>query len=58
MANIGQIVSSINVPEIRDIVNEVVQKKLTPTYELIGYFNHLDSVEKLTDEVKRELESY
>ena len=44
-------------PEISDIVNEVVQKKLTPAYELIGYFNHLDSVEKLTDEVKRELES-
>ena len=57
MTNVRRIVSTINVPEIRDIINEVVQEKLTPAYDLIGYFNHLDSVEKLTDGIKRELET-
>ena len=57
MANIEKIVSSINVPEIREVVNESVRQKSTPAYDLIGYFNHLDSVESLTDEVKQELET-
>ena len=56
MGNIEKIVTSVNVPEIREIVHEVVRQKSTPAYDLIGYFNHLDSVEKLTDGVKRELE--
>ena len=41
MANIGKIVSSINIPEIREVVGEVVEQKSTPAYDLIGYFNHL-----------------
>ena len=57
MANINKIVSSINVPEIREVVNEVVRQKSTPAYELIGYFNYLDSVESLTDGVRQELET-
>ena len=57
MGNVEKIVSSINVPEIREVVNEVVLEKSTPAYDLIGYFNHLDSVEKLTNGVKRELET-
>ena len=57
MGNIEKIVTSVNVPEIREIVHEVVQQKSTPAYDLIGYFNHLDSVEKLTSGVKRELET-
>ena len=57
MANVEKIVSSINVPEIREVVNEVVQEQLTPAYDLIGYFNHLDSIEQLTNGVKRELET-
>ena len=57
MANVEKIVSSINVPEIREVVNEAVRQKSTPAYDLIGYFNHLDSVESLTDEVKQELET-
>ncbi len=55
IGNIGHIVSCINVPEIQDIVNQVVLQKSTPAYDLIGYFNHLDSVEELTDGVKQEL---
>ncbi len=57
MGNVEKIVSSINVPEIREIIHEVVEQKSTPAYDLIGYFNHLDSVEKLTNGVRRELEA-
>ena len=57
MANVKKIVNSINVPEIREVVNELVRQKSTPAYDLIGYFNHLYSIEKLTDRVKQELET-
>ena len=57
MGNVDKIVNSINVPEIREVVNEVVLQKSTPAYDLIGYFNHLDSTEKLTDRVQQELET-
>ena len=55
MTNIEKIVSTVNVPEIREIIQEVVQEQSTPAYDLIGYFNYLDSVEELTDGVKQEL---
>lgn len=57
MANVRRIVSNINVREIRDIISEVVLEKSTPAYDLIGYFNHLDSVEKLTNGIRRDLET-
>ena len=57
IGNVGKIVNSINVPGIREIVDEVVQQKSTPAYDLIGYFNLLDSVEKLTDSVKQALQT-
>ena len=57
MGNVEKIVTSINVPEIREVVNEVVRQKSTPAYDLIGYFNHLDSTEKLTDRVQEDLET-
>ena len=57
MLNVEKIVSSINVPEIREVVNEVVQENSTPAYDLIGYFNHLDSIEKLTNGARQELET-
>ena len=57
MGNIEKIVTSVNVPEIRGIVHEVVQQKSTPAYDLIGYFNHLDSGEKLTEGLKEELKT-
>ena len=55
MINIEKIVRTVNVPEIREIVQEVVQQKSTPAYDLSGYFNPLDSVEALTDSVRQEL---
>ena len=57
IGNIMKIVNSINVPRIREIVDEVVQQKSTPAYDLIGYFNLLDSVETLTDSVKQALQT-
>ena len=55
MVNIEKIVGAVNVPEIKEIVQEVVQQKSIPAYDLIGYFNHLDSVKELTDGVRQEL---
>ena len=55
MENIEKIVSTVNVPEIRGIVQEVVRQKSIPAYDLIGYFNCLDSVEELTDGIRQEL---
>ena len=53
--NIEEIVSSTNCPEIRQIVNEVVDQQSTPAYDLIGYFSRLDNAEKLTEPVQNEL---
>ena len=58
MINVEKIVSSINVPEIREVVNEVVQEQSTPAYDLIGYFNHLDSIEKLTNGAKTGIRNF
>ena len=55
MVNIEKIVGAVNVPEIKEIVQEVVQQKSIPAYDLIGYFNQLDSVKELTDGVRQEL---
>ena len=57
MINIEKVASAINHPEIRKAVNEVVRRNLTPAYELIGYFSHLDSSKELSEEVKNELEA-
>ena len=57
MGHIEKIVASINVPEIREIVHEVVQQQRTPAYDLIGYFSYLDSTEKLTEGIKQELDT-
>ena len=50
MGNIEIVVHAINVPEIRDTIEQVVRERNTPAYDLIGYFNSLDSQEELTDE--------
>ena len=55
MINIEQIVSTINHPEIREVVNGVVRRRSTPAYDLIGYFSRLDGEKELTEEVKQEL---
>ena len=48
MSNIELTVSAINVPNIRQAVDEVVAEKSTPAYDLVGYFAQLDRAESLT----------
>ena len=55
MINVNHIVSTINHPEIREIVDGVVHRRATPAYDLIGYFSRLDSATKFTREIKKEL---
>lgn len=57
MTNIEKIVRTVNVPEIKDIVEEVVRQKSTAAYDLIGYFNYLDSLEILNHGIRQELET-
>ena len=47
--NIEQVVNAINVPEIGEAVDAVVSEKATPAYQLVGYFNQLDSTTELTE---------
>ena len=55
MINIEKIVSAINHPEIRSVVQEIVSEQSTPAYDLIGYFSRLDSATELHDGVARHL---
>ena len=57
MANLAAVVHAINVPEIRSAVASVVNSKSTPAYDLIGYFNALDSDEQLTPNAVNDLET-
>ena len=54
MGNIEMVVAALNKPEIRDLVEEVVDRKGTAAYDLIGYFLRLDTAAELTtDDHKR-----
>ncbi len=57
MINVEKVVESINVPGIKEIVNEVVNNNSTPAYDLIGYFYQLDSAKELTKIEKQDLET-
>ena len=48
MINIESVVSAVNVPEVRESIRQVVIRKATPAYDLVGYFSHLDSMLELT----------
>lgn len=62
MTNIEKIVGSLNKPEIRSVVDEVVEKNSTPAYDLIGYFLRLDTMEQFSDQeyeiLKKLLDKY
>ena len=54
MGIVEMVVEALNKPEIRDIVEEVVDSKGTAAYDLIGYFLRLDTADELTtDDHKR-----
>ena len=55
MTNIEDVVSAINVREIRGSVNAVVERGGTPAYDLIGYFSQLDGAMQLTDRERSKL---
>ncbi len=55
MINVEKIVSALNKPEIRSLVEEVVARKHTPAYELIEYFLRLDTIEKFTNKDLKKL---
>ena len=56
MTNVENVVHAINVPEIRGSIGDVVRRKNTAAYDLLGYFSYLDSSEQLTGGSKDELD--
>ena len=57
MNNIEKIVDVLNKPEIRSLVEEVVNQKNTPAYELIEYFLRLDTIQEFSDSDRKKLKS-
>ena len=55
MMNIEKVVSAINIPEIRSEIRNVVAKNNTPSYDLVEYFSHLDSAERISKTTCNEL---
>ena len=55
MNNVEKIVGALNKPEIRSLVEEVVEKKNTPAYDLIEYFLRLDTMEEFSDADRKQL---
>ena len=55
MSNIENVVSAINIPEIRSEIRNVVAKNKTPSYDLVEYFSHLDSAERISKTTCSEL---
>ena len=55
MHNIETAVGALNKPEIRPVVEEVVAKRGTPAYELIGYFLRLDTMEEFSEKDRKYL---
>ena len=49
MVNIELVVHAINVPDIGEVVDDVVLKRASPAYQLIGYFTQLDNADELTE---------
>ena len=55
MHNIERAVGALNKPEIRSLVEEVVSRRDTPAYGLIGYFLRLDTIDDFSDSERRRL---
>ena len=48
VANLRLVTNALSIPTIVEAVNNVVRRRDTPAYELVGYFNLLECAEKLT----------
>ena len=57
MVNLERVVSAVNHPELREMLEKVVSRKDTPAYELIDYFSRLDAMEQLTKEFVADLKA-
>ena len=57
MNNVEKIVYSLNKPEIRSLVEEVVTEKNTPAYDLIEYFLRLDTIQEFSANDRKKLRS-
>ena len=55
MINVEHIVRSINVPEIRTAILQVVERTATPAHDIIGYFTMLDTSQELEENERAEL---
>lgn len=55
MLNIEAVVRAIGFQEIREVVEEVVKRRGTPAYGMIGYFASLDGAERITPDIVRRL---
>lgn len=56
MVNVERVVPSIGNREIRTIVSDVIDRKGTVAYDIIGYFGLLDGADQLTDGIKDRLD--
>lgn len=57
MHNVEKIVSALNKPEIRSLVEDVVTEKNTPAYELIEYFLRLDTIKEFSNRDQEKLKA-
>lgn len=55
MTNIEQVVSCVNGANIKEVLADIVRRRQTPAYDLIGYFSQLDGARELNDDVKKSL---
>ena len=46
MLNVGLVVSALNKPEIKEIVEEVVSRRASPAFDIVGYFYRLDTLDE------------
>ena len=53
--NITRLVRSINIPALKEVLDEIVCEKNNPSYDLIGYFSQLDRIEELEKKEKEDL---
>jgi len=56
IGSIENSIKAINKPELKEIVDRLVEQKNTPAYDLIKYFYLLDSSPKFDNSLKNELE--
>lgn len=57
MSNLEKIVSSINKPEIKEIIDDIKNRKNTPAYDVIHYFYSLDTAKSFDEDKKEHLKA-